>query len=474
MKLTERLRHFLLFCLLITAVLPVYTYSETQTFIDKSKIDSLADNAYLTFSSISDPSSGITAENAIAHAKNIVIKLKKIAEVDANKKYILWKASEIEQQIFLEENGLMMEKQQWIVKQGNELIQRFNNENYSPHPSFDNLNDILKELYSIDSSKASEMKILITKRAEHFTDIYPAMISSLINRNMLDSARLELTYFVNNNKWLPVPATTIASLEAALLARSSLPQEKSILENDLLKFDTLLHKNRFEESRELSRSIQYRLQKLKNLMIQLEWEKFNREYVRLDRKIGLKEDSLISIVFTRLRSKGPVEAGYFLDTIRSNGVAEEKTASADRAILDKIIAQKKLDTARVFTSSLSEDSSDSKPVFADLVLEAKKRSKEKLDSINALKEENIHLTQIEEVKRDRMRVAFEAQKKRLEERTQMQNEQVKQDLFEIYHLLELKKIKEANQRFEKCNILLKQYLSKEEFDKLLVELNSGK
>jgi hypothetical protein len=474
MKQTANLRHFLIFCLFITAVLPVYSYSETQTFIDKAKIDSLVDNAFLTFSSITDPSSGITAENAIDHAKKIVIKLKKIAEFDANKKYILWKASEIEQQIFLEENGLMLEKQQWIVKQSNELIQRFNNENYSPHPSFDNLNNILKELYSVDSSKAFEMKKLILKRAENFTNIYPSMISTLIDKNMLDSARFELTYFLNNSKWLPVPVTTTASLEAALLAHSSLPQEKSVIETDLMKLDSLLHKSKLKDSRDLSRSIQFRLQKLKSLMIPLEWEKFNREYVRLDRKIDLKEDSLISIVFSRLRSKGPVEAGYFLDTIRSGGVTEEKIAAADRTILDKIIAQKKPDTVRIFTSSLSEDSSDSKPVFTELVLEAKKRSKAKQDSINALKEENIHLTQIEEVKRDRLRVAFEAQKKRSEEKAQMQNQQVQQDLFEIYHLLELKKVKEANQKFGKSNILLKQYLTKEEFDSLLVKLNSGK
>lgn len=69
MKHSGYFSHFLLFCLLTTVLLPVYAYSGPQTFIDKAKIDSLVDDAYLNFSSISDPSSGITVESAIDHAK---------------------------------------------------------------------------------------------------------------------------------------------------------------------------------------------------------------------------------------------------------------------------------------------------------------------------------------------------------------------------------------------------------------------
>lgn len=106
------------------------------TFISQSYVDSLVDRAFYIFNSVSDPSSGIPAERAVEYGKQIAAKLREIARDDVNKKYILWRTGELEAQIYLEESGLLMEKEQFRAKESNELVMLYNGEIGKGRPDF--------------------------------------------------------------------------------------------------------------------------------------------------------------------------------------------------------------------------------------------------------------------------------------------------------------------------------------------------
>ena len=67
-------------------------------------------------------------EDAISSAKQTAARLKSIARGNPNEKYILWKVGELESQIYLEESGMLLEKNQRRQKQVNDLVGPFNTE----------------------------------------------------------------------------------------------------------------------------------------------------------------------------------------------------------------------------------------------------------------------------------------------------------------------------------------------------------
>jgi hypothetical protein len=88
----------------------------------------------------------MTQEEAVASAKRIAVKLRKLAEYDQNRKYILFKTGELENQIYLEEEGLLLEKEQYRQKSANDLIPLFNAELGKQRPDFKNLWSIQKQM----------------------------------------------------------------------------------------------------------------------------------------------------------------------------------------------------------------------------------------------------------------------------------------------------------------------------------------
>ena len=90
----------------------------------------------------------------------------------------------------------------------------------------------------------------------------------------------------------------------------------------------------------------------------------------------------------------------------------------------------------------------------------------KSDSLASHRNENARLTQIAEVRRDRMRVASELQQKRQQERIQENERRARQELIAVYTLLESGKEKDALVYFQKVRELLEENLSDEEFKKV--------
>ncbi|MDD5674816.1 MAG: hypothetical protein PHC61_11670, partial [Chitinivibrionales bacterium] len=77
-------------------------------YVQQSYVDSLVQDAFYGFNEAAAASSQADAkqkkQEAIAGAKEVAHKLRALAQNDPNQKYILWRLSELEGQIYLEEN----------------------------------------------------------------------------------------------------------------------------------------------------------------------------------------------------------------------------------------------------------------------------------------------------------------------------------------------------------------------------------
>ncbi|NLG17600.1 MAG: hypothetical protein GX556_09755, partial [Fibrobacter sp.] len=434
------------------------------TYISQSYVDSLVDRAFYIFNSVSDPASGIPAERAVEYGKQIAAKLREIARDDVNKKYILWRTGELEAQIYLEESGLLLEKEQFRAKESNELVMLYNAEIGKGRPDFMKLWGMHGRMKTTDTARACTMEKSIVNRASALSREIPSAVEIALENGEYESARGDLTYCEANRQYLSLSSIKLASLQAKLLSDFSLSKERLLLKNDFDSLSSALVSNRLPESRSLALKIRNRLDGIQKAMLQLEWSKYNDEYLRLSRKTGNKEDSLLAIVQSRLKSQGIVAAEEFLDTLRLHGVSREKMAKIDRIILEEVIARKKTEPS-IVKISIVEDTSEAS-VLNDLLAVAKKRVAMKKDSLASQRNENARLTQTAEVRRDRMRVALEMQQKRQQERMQENTRRARQELIAVYTLLESGKEKDALAYFQKVRELLEENLSDEEFKKV--------
>lgn len=443
---------------------------KVTTFISQSYVDSLVDRALYIFNSVSDPGSGVSTERAIEYAKQIATKLREIASDDVNKKYILWKAGELEAQIYLEESGLLMEKELWRQKTSNEIVFLYNTETGKACPDFRLLWSYHTRLKAVDTSQAQRLEKSILSRASGISvEILSSVELSLKNGNY-ESARQDLAYCETNRQYLAITAVKLASLQAKLLSDFSLSKERVLLREDFDSLTSAITSNRLPDSRVLASKVRNRLDGLKTSMMQLEWTRFNDEYFRLYRKIGNKEDSLVALVQARLKSKGIVAAEELLDTVRLYGISHEKIARIDRLILEEAVARKKQEPPLV-QISIDQDTSES-TVLSDLLVTARERAASQKDSIESRRQENARMTQIAEVRRDRMRVAAQQQQKRLQERKQEDSRRAQQELVTIYTLIENGRIEEAAASMEKVKDLLEKNLSEKEFRKVSLSISS--
>jgi hypothetical protein len=111
-------------------------------------------------------------------------------------------------------------------------------------------------------------------------------------------------------------------------------------------------------------------------------------------------------------------------------------------------------------------------VFSDLILAAKTKVLADRDSVSKRKQENIFLTQVSEIRRDRLLLSQELQQKRLEARKNSDVKLAYDKLVAIYIYIEKDSIKQARNYYQNVKKLLENNLLKQDLIKLDSALNS--
>jgi hypothetical protein len=444
---------------------------KSAAYAGQNVVDSLVDRAFYVLNSVDDPASGISQEEAIAAAKGIDAKLRSIAQNDPNQKYILWKAGELEAQIYLEEKGLLLEKEQWKQKSYNDLVPQFNAALGKPRPNFRELWNIYGHMASIDPDQAIDAENSIKKRAFALAAEVPAAMELALEKKAVDSARAELVYCQVNREYLGFSPSRYAGIEAKFAAAITIEDERLFVARGFQRFREALVRNNLIVAKRENQFIGEKVRSLRSQMVSFEWSRINKDYELLASKLERKEDSLVSVAMALLRGSGPSAADAFLDTMKARGVGVEKVSRMDRLILESVIAQKQQQSANeqeVVPEAVRDDTAGGRFELNALLESARRNAAEKNDSVAAQRASRSTITQVEEVRKNRLRVAYDLRKMREEKQRITEKEVALQELVDIYTSIELHKPKEAKVRFVKSKELLKKNLPQEDFNKVTI------
>jgi hypothetical protein len=438
----------------------------SQTFIDTT-----IQRAYYNLNAATDVSGmGMKMEDAVSSAKQIASRLKTMAKGNPNEKYIMWKVGELESQIYLEENGLLLEKNQKRQKLVNDLVSPFNAEIGKKRPDFSRLAEIHGKALAVDRSKAYEFGVVLDDRKKNLRREVAASLEKALTEGDFDLAWQELVYLKNNMEPLGVSLTQYSMYAAKVQSRVKLDSEREFITGNANTIEALTAKNKFGEARNALAVLEDRVLGIQDMVMKTEWDRYYFKNKRLRESIEHREDSLIRVNTTILRDAGVVAANEYLDNVvRACGVLREKTAKMEFAILEKAMAGRKLqDTAvvRQLASMPPPTMDDSSSMLSDFMSAAKKKAQEKADSAKTAQQGNVRLTHIEEVRLANMRVSMELRKKRENEVKAENTEKANKYMIEIYTLLEKKEVQKAYDEYKDRQTLLARYIPAIEFSAL--------
>ncbi|MBD3346739.1 MAG: hypothetical protein GF401_16915 [Chitinivibrionales bacterium] len=477
-------RSFLLILLLflLSPLLPNYPSdchaAKAVEYLSQTYIDTVIARAYYKLNAADDPGSGIARKEAIAYAKKIVTKMKELSENDPNRKYILWKIGELESLLYLEERGLFEEQEKKRITGMNELVAQFNAELARSRPDFSKLSMIHQRMTSIDEKKAREIFNSMVDRQTNISKEVLYTIEKSLEEDDYNKARKELAYCELNRKYLSISLTQFARLSARVESNISVDKELEFIDNTFPDMHKHIADGNLGRASELSKVVSIRLDNIKNKTIPREWDRRFFKNKRLKRQIEKSEDELVEANLAVLDTAGIYAAAEFLDTtLKKRGVGRAKIAQVDQQITEAA-----LQLASKEDSDISKEIQEltaapqSELIVGDMLAQAKLLAKARSEGNELTRKEKGELTQIEEVRRSRMKVKEEMEKKRQIIKELKKKEQAQESLIEIYALLEKRKQKEAQRTFEELQNFLKAYLSSADFAALesAVHKNAGK
>ena len=461
---------------LLFTTIPRQSFADPP-YINQLYIDTTIQRAYYNLTAATDVAGmGPKMEQAIAYAKQVITRLKNIAKGNPNEKYILWKVGELESQVYLEESGLLLEKQNKKQKMVNDQVKDFNTELGRRRPDFARLDGICLQASAIDAATGFDMKQSLASRKKNIAKEAVASLENAVDNGDYDVARIEVVYLRDNLDPLGISLSEFSMLKAKVLAKVTVESDREFIVSYSKKIEDFLSKNNFGEARSALAVFKDRVDGLKGQVLSKEWDRYFFKNKRLSETLERKEDSLVKTNLIILGSQGITEANTFLDSVvKKLGVSHEKIGKIDLAILERAMANKKLQDTTVIKelASLPQTTSDdSSTLFADLVSAAKKKAKAKEDSAVAEKQSHVHLTQAEEVRQTNMRLLAEGQKKRNEEMRKDNQEKANKQMVEIYTLLEKRDYKKAFDEYTDRQAFLARYIPAPAFTALDSTVNA--
>lgn len=456
--------------------LAVARKSSGEQYISQTYIDTTIQRAYYNINAATDvPGMGPKMEDAIAYAKKVIARLKSIAKDNPNEKYIVWKVGELESQVYLEESGLLVEKQNKKQKIVNDLVNDFNTELGKRRPNFVQLTKTFGQVSTIDASTASDMGVSLSSRKKGIAKEAMSSCEISLEDGNFDRARQELFYLKENLEPLGIQLSQYSVLSAKVQAKITVDSDREFIVESSRKIEEFLSKNDFPDAHGALAVFKDRIEGLRGQITTREWDKYFFKSKKLFETLDRKEDSLVKVNLFVLGTQGITEANDYLEaTVKKLGVTQEKIGRIDLAILERAMANKKLrDTAVVKQLAAIPQPAldDTSTLFSDMVSAAKKKAKLKSDSISALKDRG-QLTQAEEVRQRNMRLLAEGQKSRVEQMQNDNREKANKEMIEIYTMIEKKNYAAAKEKYLDRQAFLARYIPSPAFTSLDSTVNA--
>jgi len=409
--------------------------SGKQTYLSKDYVDTVVQRAFNSLSeAMSMPGADFKHKSAIEEVRRIAKKLRAQADGDPNARYILFRVSELEQQVWLEENDIDFQKNRESQKAKNACIDTFNIELGKKRPDFATLVRLSSRVESLgDAQKADEMRLSRDQRKTNMSrELLYRFQKSFVNGDV-DTVRRDLEYCSHNRKYLAFSDSTFDGFSKRIRLQSEALAKKPGLEIDLKRGWDFLAQNRIGEAWVKISSSRETLDQIKGNLPLSDWNSLNSKSKSLSLAASRKDDSLVSLVVALYAEKGEDAAlACIANVLKKYGVPEEKVAAASDYVLSHGAKAPGRDSAiSAEVDALSLAKSGTEMSIDDIRQRAKEKARAKADSIRATDEKHAETL-----------------------------------VLNVYSMLELGRIDDAFTAFNSNLVLLETYVNKEALSSL--------
>jgi hypothetical protein len=503
---------------------PCYA-ADKRPYLSKDYVDTVVQQAFYSLNAAMNiPGADFKHKMAIEEARRVAQKLKTMAAGDQNEKYVLFRVGELEQQLWLEEKDIALQKTREIQKIKNAVIDTFNMELGKKRPEFSNLARLTARMGALDDAKkADEMKRSQDQRKTNISRELVYRFEKIFVNGDLDTARSEFDYCVRNRAYLSMQDAVFQKISQKIQLQADAIRKKPVLEATVRRGSESLQKNCFKDAWSSINSARSILEQMKGNVALSAWNSLDGQCRSLLAAAVRKEDSLVDITVSLYKTKGSDPAlAYIEKTLKKSGVSQTKVAAASMYVLSRGAELPKRDSViNREVDALSASQSGTEISFDDIRERAKQKAKAKADSIRAADEVktgmlvleiysllergkaedafnkfNVNLVALEahvypealhslsssvtqayqtwrDEKSGQERMIATVAPSTTADDIKANQEKASRYMMQLYALLEQGKTKEAYQQFARIRDKLKQYTSKEAFDIVETAVNQA-
>ncbi len=434
-----------------------------KKYLSQGTIDSMVQRGvFVMMASEEVAGFGNRQQQALEGAKTIARNLRIIARTDPNSRYILWRVSELETEILLQEHGLKMENQNKKQKEVNQLVASFNAETARKRPDLRILFDICTKTEALDPNKSDELKELATKRGVDLTREIVGFLEVYLRDSKLDKAQENIDYCEKFKPFMPLSQTKYSQYVSQFKSNLSVKDERAIARTSVQRAGQLRLALSFGEAEAALESASKILaRQTASGQSSSEVAKVNSMVSAERVRLTASEDSIVGVALGLLHDAGLMAGFEYLDkTLRPTGLPREKIALIDNALLQKALEMKRETESNIENKDVVAFipvDVDGWAFLNDLMGSARGRAQQKTDSLRI-----ITLTQdLATLKKRRgsySRQDYDAREKELFSELSTLN------AARIYALVEKKKQKEAADLFARNKKDFQKYMCKEAFE----------
>lgn len=406
-------------------------------YISQELIDTSILRAFVILNASADLAGvGFGHQKSLGEAKKIAQELKTKAKGDPNERYVLWKVSELEAQIYLEERDLVLQQMQKRQLTINEVVDKYNKEVGKWRPDIGTLYRLHKTMDQVDPGKAGELADSYNKRKNALSREVVYFLEKALLAGNADSSRKELGYLLRNQMYLNVSATSYKQLEDRVEGLYRAREIAPSVTAGAKSASRLLDRMDIVEARKTLDTAQNKLTTIQKNLPQSESASLSSSISHVQRKLGAKEDSLVNVNVTLLRREGVDAADRYLQAVlRPYGVSREKAASVDRMIISAKSPEESHSPSLVagLTSDDDDDGAETSQALDDVLTVARRKAQVKVDSLHAIEEARLWQERREQARRDSIEQVARAAEERKFQQRQMRVDSV---TMKIYSMIE--------------------------------------
>jgi hypothetical protein len=364
--------------------------ADKRPYLSKDYVDTVVQQAFYSLNAAMNiPGAQFKQKMAIEEARRVAQKLKSMAAGDQNEKYVLFRVGELEQQLWLEEKDIVMQKTRETQKIKNAVIDTFNMELGKKRPEFSNLARLTARIDALDDvKKADEMRRSQAQRKTNISRELVFRFEKIFLSGDVGAARSEFDYCARNRAYLALPDPAFQKISQKIQLQADAIKKQPVLEATMRRGSESLQKNLFKDAWSSINSARSMLDQMKGNVALSDFSSLDGQYRSLLAAATRKEDSLVDVTVSLYNAKGSDPALAYIDkTLKKFGVSQTKVAAASLYVLSRGAELPKRDSViNREVDALSGSQAGAEISFDDIRERAKQKAKAKADSIRAADE----------------------------------------------------------------------------------------